>query len=180
MSRIGRTPVTIPEKVEVMFDGQNVTVKGPRGELHTRLPDCVVATPEDNRVMLTCDGYERNPKERALYGTARANLNNCVIGVSEGFKRNLEIHGVGYRGQASGQKLTLNVGYSNPVEYEAPEGVSVTMPQNTQIVVEGNNKETVGQVAAVIRGFRSPDSYKGKGIRYEGEQVKLKEGKSIG
>lgn len=179
MSRLGKRPIDLPSQVKIEEKNGKVTVSGPKGSLEYRLPACIQIKNEDKQLIVSCDGYQKNPEKRALYGLARSLLQNMVTGVSDGFRRELEIQGVGYRGQCSGKKVTLNLGYSHPVDYTVPEGVEVSMPQNTRIVVEGIDKQLVGQVAATIRGFRPPDSYKGKGVRYAGEQVTLKEGKTI-
>jgi large subunit ribosomal protein L6 len=180
MSRIGKQPIELKSQAKVSISGQDVTVAGPKGSLSFALPACVSARQEENMLLVECSSFEKNPKNRALYGMVRSILNNMVQGVTDGFKRQLEIQGVGYRGQCSGKRLILNLGYSHPVEFVAPEGVDISMPDNTHIVVEGIDKQAVGQVAATIRGFRPPDAYKGKGIRYQGEQISLKEGKTVG
>jgi len=179
MSRLGKQPINLTDKVKVEEKKGDVSVTGPKGTLTFTLPACVSLGQEENMIKLSCEGFEKDPGRRALYGLARSLLQNMVTGVTEGFRRELEIQGVGYRGQSSGRKLSLNLGFSHPVEYEAPEGVEISMPQNTRIIVDGIDKQLVGQVAATIRGFRPPDSYKGKGIRYAGEQISLKEGKTV-
>ncbi|MFO7820551.1 MAG: 50S ribosomal protein L6 [Lentisphaeria bacterium] len=179
MSRLGKRPIDLAEEVKVEAKKGKVTVTGPKGELSYQLPACVTIKQEESKLVVSCKGFERSPDKRAKYGLARSLLQNMVTGVTKGFKKELQIQGVGYRGQCSGQKLSLNLGYSHPVEYQVPDGVAVSMPQNTQIVVEGIDRQLVGQVAATIRGFRPPDIYKGKGVRYAGEEVILKEGKTI-
>ncbi|MCF7854515.1 MAG: 50S ribosomal protein L6 [Candidatus Pacebacteria bacterium] len=180
MSRIGKQPIKLDDRVKVNIQGKDVTVEGPKGKLSFCLPECVDADVADGVLSVSCSTYEKEAGDRAMFGMARSMLSNLVIGVTDGFKRELEIQGVGYRGQCSGNKLTLNLGFSNPVEYSVPDGVDVSMPDNTHIVLESINKQLVGQAAATIRRFRPPDAYKGKGIRYAGEYVSLKEGKTIG
>ena len=164
MSRIGNKVITLPAGVEVTNKDNVVTVKGPKGELTREFPKVIEIKIEGTEV--------------TIHGTARANLNNMVIGVSEGFKKELEMRGVGYRAQLQGKKLVLSVGKSHPDEVEAPEGITFEVPTATAIVVNGINKEVVGQTAAYIRGLRVPEPYKGKGIRYAGEYVRRKEGKT--
>ncbi|MBP1041276.1 50S ribosomal protein L6 [Vagococcus sp. BWB3-3] len=176
MSRIGNKVVVIPEGVTVTQNGNDVTVKGPKGELTRTFVDVITMNIEGNEVTFTRPND--NKENRALHGTMRANFNNMVIGVSEGFEKVLELIGVGYRAQLQGSKLVLAVGYSHPVEFEAPAGVTIEVPANTKVIVKGANKEHVGELAANIRGVRPPEPYKGKGIRYEGEHVRRKEGKT--
>ncbi|KGT38882.1 MAG: 50S ribosomal protein L6 [Weizmannia coagulans] len=176
MSRIGKKPVEIPSGVTVTINGDTVTVKGPKGELTRSFnPDINIAV-EDNIIHVTRPSDSKN--HRALHGTTRALLANMVEGVSKGFEKSLELVGVGYRAQKQGKKLVLNVGYSHPVEFEPEEGLEVEVPSNTKIVVKGVSKERVGAFAANIRDVRPPEPYKGKGIRYEGEYVRRKEGKT--
>ena len=176
MSRIGNKVIVIPEGVTITKNGSDITVKGPKGELTRPFADIITMNIEGNEVTFT---RPNDVKEvRALHGTMRANLNNMVVGVSEGFAKTLELIGVGYRAQLQGSKLVLNVGYSHPVEFDAPEGITIEVPANTKVIVKGANKEVVGELAANIRGVRPPEPYKGKGIRYEGEQVRRKEGKT--
>ncbi|EST89222.1 50S ribosomal protein L6 [Vagococcus lutrae] len=176
MSRIGNKPVVIPEGVTVTKNGNDITVKGPNGELtRTFVPNIAISI-EGNEVVLTRENDEKT--NRSLHGTMRSNLDNMVIGVSKGFEKQLELIGVGYRAQLQGKKLVLNVGYSHPVEFDAPEGITIEVPSNTQVIVKGINKEHVGELAANIRGVRPPEPYKGKGIRYVGEFVRRKEGKT--
>lgn len=176
MSRIGNKVVVIPEGVTVTQDGNNVTVKGPKGELTRTFSSDITMNIEGNEVTFTRPNDSKEMK--TIHGTTRANFNNMVVGVSEGFQKALELIGVGYRAQVQGNKLTLNVGYSHPVEMTAPEGVTFEVPANTQVIVKGINKEVVGELAANIRGVRPPEPYKGKGIRYVGEFVRRKEGKT--
>ncbi|AEP00363.1 MULTISPECIES: 50S ribosomal protein L6 [Heyndrickxia] len=176
MSRIGKKPVEIPSGVTVTINGDTVTVKGPKGELIRSFNPDINITVEDNIIHVTRPSDSKN--HRALHGTTRALLANMVEGVSKGFEKSLELVGVGYRAQKQGKKLVLNVGYSHPVEFEPEEGLEVEVPSNTKIVVKGVSKERVGAFAANIRDVRPPEPYKGKGIRYEGEYVRRKEGKT--
>ena len=176
MSRIGNKVVVLPAGVEIKQDGNNITVKGPKGELTREFSSDIKMNIEGNEVTFTRPNDSKEMK--TIHGTTRANFNNMVVGVSEGFQKALELIGVGYRAQVQGNKLTLNVGYSHPVEMTAPEGVTFEVPENTQVIVKGINKEVVGELAANIRGVRPPEPYKGKGIRYVGEFVRRKEGKT--
>ncbi|MGX7031169.1 50S ribosomal protein L6 [Vagococcus zengguangii] len=176
MSRIGNKSIIIPAGVTVEQNGNVVTVKGPKGELSREFASQIAINIEGNEITLT---RENDAKEnRSLHGTMRSNLFNMVTGVSEGFAKELELIGVGYRAQMQGSKLVLNVGYSHPVEFEAQEGITIEVPSNTKVVVKGANKEHVGELAANIRGVRPPEPYKGKGICYVGEFVRRKEGKT--
>jgi len=176
VSRIGNKIVVIPEGVTITQDGNNVTVKGPKGELTRAFSADIKMNIEGNEVTFTRPNDSKEMK--TIHGTTRANFNNMVVGVSEGFQKGLELIGVGYRAQMQGTKLVLNVGYSHPVEITPPAGVTVEVPSNTQVIVKGANKEEVGELAANIRGTRPPEPYKGKGIRYVGEFVRRKEGKT--
>ncbi|MEH6990379.1 50S ribosomal protein L6 [Cytobacillus firmus] len=176
MSRIGKKPIEIPTGVTVTNDNNTVTVKGPKGELTRSFNQDIEIKVEDNVVNVSRPSDAK--EHRALHGTTRALLANMVEGVSKGFERGLELIGVGYRAQKQGKKLVLNVGYSHPVEIEPEEGIEVEVPSNTKIIVKGTNKERVGALAANIRDVRPPEPYKGKGIRYEGEYVRRKEGKT--
>ena len=176
MSRIGNKVVVLPAGVEIKQDGNNITVKGPKGELTREFSSDIKMNIEGNEVTFTRPNDSKEMK--TIHGTTRANFNNMVVGVSEGFQKALELIGVGYRAQVQGNKLTLNVGYSHPVEMTAPEGVTFEVPASTQVIVKGINKEVVGELAANIRGVRPPEPYKGKGIRYVGEFVRRKEGKT--
>ncbi|MCH4056433.1 50S ribosomal protein L6 [Lapidilactobacillus gannanensis] len=174
MSRIGYKVIELPKDVTVTKDGDQVTVKGPKGEL-TRTFDPAITLKEENGVI----SFDRpNDNYKALHGTMRANLNNMVIGVTEGYKKQLQLVGVGYRTQLQGKKLVLNVGLSHTVEFEAPKGISIEVPSNTEITISGISKQKVGQFAAEIRAIRPPEPYKGKGIRYVDEIVRRKEGKT--
>lgn len=176
MSRIGKKPVEIPSGVTVTVDGNVVTVKGPKGELTRQFnPDLTIKV-EDNVITVTRPSDSK--LHRTLHGTTRALLANMVEGVSKGFEKTLELVGVGYRAQKQGKKLVLSVGYSHPVEIEPEEGLEIEVPSNTKIIVKGIDKERVGELAANIRAVRPPEPYKGKGIRYEGEYVRRKEGKT--
>jgi large subunit ribosomal protein L6 len=176
MSRIGRKPVPIPQGVDVQIAGTRVSVKGPKGALETSLhPDMRVRL-DDGNVVVERPTEER--RHRALHGLTRSLIANMVMGVTEGFSKRLEIQGVGYRAAQKGSDLEISVGYSHPVLVKAPEGVSLSLESPTKIVVAGADKQAVGQVAANIRALRPPDSFKGKGIRYEGEYVRKKAGKA--
>ncbi|AIS53176.1 50S ribosomal protein L6 [Thermoanaerobacter kivui] len=177
MSRIGRLPIEIPKGVEVKVNpGNVVVVKGSKGTLEKKFSPLVNIDVKDNKVIVTRNGDDK--EERALHGTTRAIIANMVKGVSEGFEKALEIVGVGYRAAKQGKKLVLNVGYSHPVEIEEELGIEIIVEGNNKIIVRGCDKEKVGQVAANIRRVREPDAYQGKGIRYVGEVVRLKEGKT--
>ncbi|ARK28529.1 50S ribosomal protein L6 [Halalkalibacter krulwichiae] len=176
MSRIGKKPVEVPSGVTLTLDGTLLTVKGPKGELKRNLHEDMKIVIEDN--LVTVERPSDNKLHRALHGTTRSLINNMVEGVTKGFERGLELIGVGYRATKSGQKLVLNVGYSHPVEITPEQGIEIEVPSNTKVVVKGIDKERVGAVASNIRSVRLPEPYKGKGIRYEGEYVRRKEGKT--
>ena len=176
MSRIGKRPIAIPQKVTVEIKGQHVTVKGPKGNLSRELPSKVKVAQEDNQLKVVREDESRTARER--HGLCRTLVANMVAGVSQGFEKRLNIIGVGYRAQAQGKNLTLNVGYSKPVEMQMPEGVQVAVEKNTLVIVSGIDKEVVGNIAARIRAVRPPEPYKGKGIRYIDEVVRRKAGKS--
>lgn len=176
MSRIGNKVVVLPQGVEVKQNGNEVTVKGPKGELTRTFSEDIKMNIEGNEVTFTRPNDSKEMK--TIHGTTRAIFHNMVVGVSEGFQKALELIGVGYRAQLQGSKLVLNVGYSHPVEITAPAGVTFEVPSNIQVVVKGISKEAVGEIAANIRGVRPPEPYKGKGIRYVGEYVRRKEGKT--
>ena len=175
MSRVAKAPVAIPAGVDVAIDGQEVTVKGTKGTLSRIFNDSVEVVAEDQE--LRSVPREGMANAIAQAGTARALLNNMVIGVTQGFERKLTLVGVGYRAQAQGSKLNLSLGFSHPVEFEVPAGVTVETPTQTEVVVKGADKQLVGQVAANIRAYRKPEPYKGKGVRYSDEQVRRKEAK---
>jgi large subunit ribosomal protein L6 len=178
MSRIGKKPVTVPGGVTVTLEGPRVTVKGPKGELSRTLP-AEMRVQQDAGV-ITVERPSDAGRHRALHGLTRSLLQNMVQGVTEGFSKKLEIHGVGYKAEAHPAGVRLVVGYSHPVEYEAPAGIAIKVETPTQVTVEGIDKEMVGQVAAELRGVRPPEPYKGKGIRYLGEHVRRKAGKTGG
>lgn len=176
MSRIGKLPVIIPDGVEVTIDGQKVTAKGPMGTEEVVVREEIAIKKEDNQIILTRVNDER--KTRALHGLSRTLVNNAVIGVKDGFKKDLEIVGVGYRANMQGTALNLVLGYSHPVVIEPPQGITITVENNTKLSVVGSNKQTVGDVAALIRSKRPPEVYKGKGIKYVGEYIRRKAGKA--
>ena len=177
MSRIGNRQIEVPENVTVTLSDDNfATVKGPKGELSRQLDKDITINMEGNVITLTRPSDSKD--HRSIHGTTRSVLNNMVVGVSTGFERKLDLVGVGYRASMQGKKLVLNVGYSHPVEFTPEEGVEVEVPANTKIIVRGYNKEHVGALASNIRQVRPPEPYKGKGIRYEGEIVRRKEGKT--
>ncbi|MBD0343230.1 MAG: 50S ribosomal protein L6 [Coleofasciculus sp. Co-bin14] len=176
MSRIGKRPIDIPTKVTVNIDGQHVAVKGPKGELDRVLPEQVTIEQEGDTLRVVRVNESRAARER--HGLARTLVANMVEGVSTGFQRRLEIQGVGYRAQVQGRNLILNVGYSKPVEIVPPDGIQIAVENNTNVIVSGINKEIVGNTAARIRAVRPPEVYKGKGIRYAGEMVRRKAGKT--
>lgn len=176
MSRIGRAPITVPSGVDVQIKKDEVTVKGPKGQLVVPVSPRLKIENKDGEISLERPSDQRN--DRAQHGLARSLINNAVVGVTEGFTRNLEIRGVGYRAQMKGQSIELALGYSHPVIIDPPEGVKIESPEQTKITISGIDKQAVGQVAANIRAVRPPDSYHGKGVRYEGEEVRLKAGKA--
>jgi len=176
MSRIGKRPINIPAKVTVKIEGQHVSVKGPKGELSRELPPHVVIE-KDGETIIVKRRDESRPA-RQCHGLSRTLVANMLEGVSDGFKKTLSIQGVGYRAQAQGKNLTLNVGYSNPVQIEAPQGIQFAVEGNTTVIVSGIDKEVVGNIAAQVRAVRPPEPYKGKGIRYLNEVVRRKAGKA--
>ena len=177
MSRIGRQPIVLPAGVTVTVGEDNlVTVKGKLGELSEKIRPSITVKVEGNEVIVDRPSDEK--EHRALHGLTRTLVNNMVIGVSEGFSKSLKIIGTGYRAALNGKKLVLNMGYSHPVEMDAPEGITIEVPSQTQIIVRGADKQVVGQFAAEIRSVREPEPYHGKGIRYEDEYVAMKEGKA--
>jgi large subunit ribosomal protein L6 len=178
MSRIGNTPVSLPDKVKVsVADGGQVTVEGPKGTLRWTLPREISLSVGEGKATLTRSGEDR--AVRALHGLARALVNNMVTGVSAGFRRDLEIQGVGFRAAVKGAVLDLNIGYSHPVLFSIPKEIKIAVTDNTKISIEGIDRQLVGQVAADIRAYYPPEPYKGKGIRYSDEQVRRKEGKTV-
>jgi large subunit ribosomal protein L6 len=176
MSRIGRTPVVIPAGVDVSINGREVTVQGPRGTLSMTVAEPIEVAQEDGVIKVTRPNDEGDI--RALHGLSRSLIANMVTGVTEGFRKTLEIVGVGYRVQAKGQGLEFSLGFSHPVPVTPPEGITLRVESPTRFVVEGNDKQQVGEVAANIRKIRKPEPYKGKGVRYQGEQVRRKVGKA--
>jgi len=175
MSRVANKPINLPAGVEVKLAGQDVSVKGPKGNLSMTMHPLVSASIADNIVSIQTG--EKSTQSVALAGTTRALVNNMVTGVSAGFEKKLQLIGVGYRAQAQGQKLNLTLGFSHPVVYDVPEGVSAETPSQTEILVKGIDKQKVGQAAANIRAYRPPEPYKGKGVRYADEHVVRKEAK---
>lgn len=175
MSRVAKKPVTIPKGVEIAVDGRHVAVKGPKGTLEHTIPELVEMTQDTGT--LTFAATEKTIAARALSGTTRSLINNMVVGVSEGFERKLELVGVGYRVQAQGKVVNLTLGFSHPINFELPEGITAETPSQTEIVVRGASKQQVGQVAAKIRAFRPPEPYKGKGVKYKDEIIARKEAK---
>lgn len=176
MSRIGRAPITVPNNVELKLSKDRVDVKGPRGSLSVAVNPRLELKLEAGELTVVRPSDHRN--DRAQHGLTRSLLNNAIIGVTEGYTKNLEIRGVGYRCAVKGKALELSLGFSHPVVIDPPEGITIVAPEQTKISVSGIDKQLVGQVAANIRAIRSPDSYHGKGVRYEGEQVRLKPGKA--
>jgi large subunit ribosomal protein L6 len=176
MSRIGRKPITVPAGVNVSFDNTRITVKGPKGVLSRELHKDMIVVLEEN--VINVNRPSDNKLHRSLHGTTRSVVANMVIGVTDGFTKNLELVGVGYRANKNGDKLVLNVGYSHPVEILPESGIEFDVPTNTKITVRGIDKELIGATAAKIRSVREPEPYKGKGIKYEGERILRKEGKA--
>lgn len=175
MSRVAKQPVTLPKGVEVKIQDQSLTAKGSKGELSINIHTAVEVSEDDGS--LSFAPRDNSSKSVALTGTMRSLVNNIVVGVSAGYERKLELIGVGYRAKASGQKLDLTLGFSHPVVYELPKGISAATPSATEIVLSGADKQLIGQVAAEIRSIRPPEPYKGKGVRYADENVRLKEAK---
>ena len=176
MSRIGNKPVVIPAGVTIDLKDNTVTVKGPKGELSYTFNQNITLVQNEGEVVFTRP--DDSKENKTIHGTTRAVFNNMVVGVTEGFQRELELIGVGYRAQLQGNKLVLNVGYSHPVEFTPEEGLEIEVPSNTKVIVKGYDKQKVGELAANIRGVRPPEPYKGKGIRYVDEFVRRKEGKT--
>ena len=176
MSRIGRLPIAVPSGVDVTIDGRTLTVKGPKGTLTRELhPDIAVAR-EDDQLVVTRPTEQKT--HRQLHGLTRTLVNNMVVGVTDGYRKSLEITGVGYRAAKVGEKLQLNLGYSHPIEIAPPQGISFEVENPTRLAVVGIDKELVGQVAAQVRSTRKPEPYKGKGVRYSGEYIRRKAGKA--
>src|SRR5580700_1523729 len=177
MSRIGKQPVVVPPKVKVEIKGQKVFVEGPKGKLDFELPARTSAKLEGGNLLVSRDGDDAEAK--ALHGLSRALVNNMVKGVSDGFVKKLEIQGVGFKANVQGKLVNLSLGYSHPVNYPIPDQIKVTVEENTKVTIEGPDKKVVGQVASEIRSFYPPEPYKGKGVRYVGEHVQRKEGKTV-
>jgi large subunit ribosomal protein L6 len=178
MSRIGARPVAVPKGVDVRVDGRTVHVKGPKGTLTLAVHPEVGVDLADGTVKVSRPSDEK--RHKALHGLTRTLIDNMMVGVTQGFSRKLEIQGVGYRAEKKGKGVTLHLGFSHPVPYAAPEGIDITTPSPTEVVIAGADKALVGQVAAEIRSIRPPEPYKGKGVRYAGEQVRRKAGKTAG
>jgi len=176
MSRIGKIPILIPPGVKVDVSDRRVTIQGPKGTLSWEVPECTRVTVSDGKIIVTRIGDDR--REKAMHGLTRALLNNMVIGVTQGYSKRLEIQGVGFKASVQGNTLVLNLGYSHPVVYTIPPDIKITVEESTKILVEGIDKQKVGQVAAEIRAFYPPEPYKGKGIKYAGELIRRKEGKT--
>ncbi len=176
MSRIGNKPITVPEGVEVKLDGKNITVKGPKGTLQREIHKNMTVHIEDN--VITVERPDNEKQNRSLHGLTRTLINNMIQGTVQGFERKLEVNGVGYRAAKKGNNLVLNLGYSHPVEVEAPEGITFDVVNQNEIIIKGMDKELVGQTAAVIRTKRPPEVYRGKGIKYAEETIRRKEGKA--
>ena len=176
MPRVGLAPIAVPSGVEVKIDGQNVSIKGPKGTLEVDVPEPISIVQEDGELRVSRPDNHR--KNRSLHGLARSLVNNCVVGVTEGYEIKMEIHGVGYRVQQKGKDLEFSLGYSHSVPVKADEGITFAVDGNTKFSISGIDKQQVGQVAANIRRLRKHDPYKGKGIRYVGEQVRRKVGKT--
>jgi large subunit ribosomal protein L6 len=177
MSRIGKKPIGIPQGVKANIADGSVNIEGPKGKLNFHLPPSIHFEVKDNKILLTTKSSEK--EDSMKHGLSRAIINNMIKGVSDGYTRDLEIVGVGFKGQVTGKKLVLNLGFSHPVEYDVPEGITVETPKPNQIIVKGIDKQKVGLVAAQIRDFYKPEPYKGKGIRYVGEYVRKKAGKTV-
>jgi large subunit ribosomal protein L6 len=177
MSRIGKAPVPIPAKVKVEVKAGQIFAEGPKGKLDMKLPPRTSAEVKDGKVIVSRTGDSAEAK--ALHGLGRALVNNVVRGVAEGFVKKLEIHGVGFKAAVAGKKLTLNLGYSHPIEMAIPDSLKITVEENTKLTIEGVNKQLVGEIAAQIRSHYPPEPYKGKGVRYAGEQIVRKEGKTV-
>jgi large subunit ribosomal protein L6 len=178
MSRIGKKPITIPPKVKVAINAEgSVLVEGPKGKLEWKLPSTISAKVEGEQLAINRIGEDR--QDRALHGLSRALLANMVAGVTDGFKRDMEIHGVGFKAAVQGKILNLSLGKSHPILFNIPEGVKITVNENTKISIEGIDNQVVGQCAANIRAYYPPEPYKGKGVRFAGEQLRRKEGKTV-
>jgi large subunit ribosomal protein L6 len=177
MSRIGKKPVVVPKEVTVTAKGSSVSIKGPKGELSRTFPPYIGVAVEGGQVVVSCSREDK--ESRAVYGTARSLIANMIEGVHKGYSKDLEIHGVGFRAALQGRKLVLSLGFSHPVEYMVPEGITVKVADNTNINISGVDNQLVGEVSARIRAFRPPEPYKGKGVRIKGEHVRRKAGKTV-
>ncbi|HNQ72605.1 MAG TPA: 50S ribosomal protein L6 [Verrucomicrobiota bacterium] len=177
MSRIGKLPIAIPAKVKVEVKGRKVHVEGPKGKLDWELPQRTSLQVEGDKVVVKRDGDD--PQARALHGLSRALVHNMVKGVSDGFSKKLEIQGVGFKAAVAGKVVNLNLGFSHPINYDIPEQIKITVEENTKLTIEGPDKALVGKVASEIRAYYPPEPYKGKGVRYAGEHVQRKEGKTV-
>ncbi len=178
MSRIGKKPITIPDKTKVSVDDHSkVTVEGPKGKLEWTLPELITINIEDSQVAF--ERKEESGKARAMHGLCRALINNMVTGVTEGFKKELEINGVGFKAAVKGNILNLSLGFSHPIDFPIPEGIKISVAENTKLTVEGIDRQKVGQVASDIRSYYPPEPYKGKGVKYADEQIIRKEGKTV-
>ena len=177
MSRIGKQPIAIPPKVKVEVKGQKVSVEGPKGKLNWELPNRTSLKVEGDKIVVSRAGEDAQAK--ALHGTSRSLVNNMIKGVAEGFVKKLEIQGVGFKAAVTGKVVNLTLGYSHPINYNIPDQIKVTVEENTKLTIEGPDKKVVGQVASEIRSFYPPEPYKGKGVRYAGEHVQRKEGKTV-
>ncbi|MGY2051759.1 50S ribosomal protein L6 [Methylobacterium sp. JK268] len=175
MSRVGKKPVAVPAGVTATVDGQNVKIKGSKGELSFRVPDQVEVSQADGQISV--QPRSQTKEARAMWGLSRAQVANLIEGVTKGFEKKLEINGVGYRAAVAGKVLKLSLGYSHDIEYEIPAGITITTPRPVEIIVAGIDKQRVGQIAAEIREYRGPEPYKGKGVKYAGEFIFRKEGK---
>lgn len=177
MSRVGKQPVNIPDSVKVAINGDQVSAEGPKGKLSLKLPAMTAAQIKDKTILIT--RQVESQQGRAMHGLARALVNNLVSGVHAGYQKKLEIQGVGFKASVSGSVVNLTLGFSHPINYQLPTGVKVTVEENTKLTIEGPSKENVGKVAAELRSYYPPEPYKGKGVRYAGEKVKRKEGKTV-
>ncbi|HOB97128.1 MAG TPA: 50S ribosomal protein L6 [Verrucomicrobiota bacterium] len=177
MSRIGRLPVVVPPKVKVEVQGRTLQVEGPKGKLHVELPPRTRVALEGAQIKVSRDGEDAAAK--ALHGLSRSLIQNAVKGVNEGYVKKLEIHGVGFKAAVQGKQVNMTLGYSHQINYPLPEQIKVTVDENTKLTIEGPDKQVVGQVASELRGFYPPEPYKGKGIRYAGEKIVRKEGKTV-
>ena len=177
MSRIGKQPITIPEKVKIEVKGQKIQVEGPKGKLNWELPGRTSLKIEGTTINVTRQGEDK--QSRALHGLSRALINNMVKGVSDGFLKKLEINGVGFKAAVTGKTITMSLGYSHPIVYEIPEQIKIVVEENTKILIEGPDKQLVGKVASELRSYYPPEPYKGKGVKYSDEKIVRKEGKTV-